>query len=129
MYIDTTTLFLYRQYVDHPIYNYFDRKSYTIIQVENPNNPPKSDTEHYEQYIPIFQVDEKKIVNDYLVQVNNPKFIKTFINSSHYPLDIAEFLIRYYPDMSYDWFEFYDAEICKVAVAWCKQNNIRYKIM
>ena len=58
MYIDMNTLFLYMQYVDHPIYNYFDRKSYTIIQVENPNNPPQSTTEHYEQYIQLLGVNK-----------------------------------------------------------------------
>ena len=65
MYINLETLFLHRQYVDHPIYYYFDKKSYTIVEVNNPNQPPKSDTEHYERYIPIFNIDENKIINDY----------------------------------------------------------------
>jgi hypothetical protein len=61
--------------------------------------------------------------------VNNEKFTKDFMKSSLYPFAIAEFLIRHYPDMSYDWHKFYDAEVCKVAVAWCEQNHIRYKIV
>ena len=129
MYTDIETLFLYRQYVDHPIYNYFDRKSYTIIQVKNPNNLPQSTTQFYEQYIPLFQIDEEKIVNDYLMNINNPKITSHFINSSHYPTDIAEFLIRYYPSMSHDWYKFYDSEVAKAAIAWCEQNHIKYKFV
>ena len=125
MYIDMKTLFLHRQYVDHPIYYYFDRKSYTIVEVNNPNQPPKSNTEHYERYIPMFQIDEEQIVAAYLESLNNPKLEKDFRESL---IDIAEYLIRNY---SYykadDWYQFYEAQVCQIAADWCEQNHIQCK--
>ena len=126
MYIETKELILYAKDIGNPIRYYFDRKTYTIIEVETPNTPPRSDEEHYERYIPMFQVDEEQIEEAYLESLNNPKLTKDF-RESH--IDIAEYLIRNY---SYykadDWYQFHDEQVCKIATDWCEQNHIKYRI-
>ena len=126
MYIELQELFAHRQYVNHPIYYYFDRKTYAIVQVDKPNMKPNSNIGYYERYIPMFQVDNEKIEEAYVDSLNNPKLKKDF-KESH--IDIAEYLIRNY---SYykadDWYDFYYNQVCKIAILWCKNNNIRYKM-
>ena len=70
--------------------------------------------------------NNEKIEEAYVDSLNNPKLKKDF-KESH--IDIAEYLIRNY---SYykadDWYDFYYNQVCKIAILWCKNNNIRYKM-
>ena len=119
MHIDLETLFIYRQQVDYPIAYYFDKKTYAIV---DSNFKLDLSNEYYERYIPLFQIDELKIQNDYIQQINNKKILHEY-NQQQFCFE--EFLQRHL--MWDNWWCFYKNVVYQLAINWCKKNNIQYK--
>lgn len=118
MHISLKELFIYRQYTDGPVHNYFDRKTYTVCreaQLDNEQNAP------YIRYIPLFQVDEQALQNEF-IQGYMPKGAwRKFLEC---PFCFEEFMQR--NNEWYHWWDFYKKAICDIARQWCVENHIAF---
>ena len=120
MYIQLKELFIYRQYKEHPIYYFFDKKTYKIADLdfyeENKNKDP------YERFIPMFQIDEDEIAYDFVSKLNNKKLMRDYQNRK---VCSDAFIEDYGLDRS--WWEFYVNTTFQIASDWCRENHISFK--
>lgn len=119
MYIKLSELFIYRQYKAYPISFYFDRKTYTVVSstffCEH-----KYD-EVYERFIPLFQIDEERIQDNFIREFNNKKLLRDYENKTV----CFEAFAR---DCSIwrQWWDYYKKIVYQIASDWCRDNHIRY---
>lgn len=119
LYIELETLFSYRQRIDYPIEYYFDRRTYTIVDSASKLT---LSNECYERYIPLFQIDEFKIQDDYIQQLNNKIVLYKY---NRRDVCFEEFIQRHL--LWDDWWNFYKNIVYQIAKEWCKCNNLQYK--
>ena len=119
MYVKLEELFSYRQYDDAPIEYYFDRKRYAIV---DRSAVLHSSQEHYERYVPLYQINEQELQEDYIVHWNNKKLLFDY---RHRSVCFEAFLQE--RALWNDWWEYYVKRVRQIAIDWCKENRISYK--
>lgn len=119
MYIHIEELFRHRQYTDFPMAYCFDRKTYTIcdsVYLDLPNEG------FYERYIPLFQIDQDAIENNYIQQLNNREILRAFQQK-----DICFEAFIQQNALWDDWWQYYKETVYQIAEQWCEINAIKYK--
>ena len=118
MRISLKELFIYRQYTDGPVYNYFDRRTYTVCREEHLDNVQNTP---YVRYIPLFQVDEQALQNEF-IQRYMPKGAWRKFQDSLYCFE--EFMQR--NNEWYHWWDFYKKAVYTIARQWCIEHHIAF---
>lgn len=120
MYIELCDLFFYRQYKDFPVQYFFDKKSYTIVDEEY--YLKHRNDEVYSRMIPLFQIDEVELQDDFIRDFNQKKLLYDY-----------EHKTRCFEAFAQDfglwdrWWDYYTDRVYQIAANWCIANNIRYK--
>ncbi|MBO5322735.1 MAG: hypothetical protein J6A88_01360 [Oscillospiraceae bacterium] len=118
MHISLQDLFAHRQYTNHPVYYYLDRKTYKICAV----NSLKHQNLPYIRYIPLPQVDEEYIQQQYLQQFMGKGALSKFYESTF----CFEELMHRCNEWN-SWWRFYEKTVFEIARQWCTENNIVFK--
>ena len=119
MQIELKTLFIYRQYVDYPMAYYFDRKTYNIVDAAA---SLELTDETYERCIPLFQIDEEALQDEFILQLNNKKILSDYRQRT---VCFGEFIDKRY--LGDSWWRFYEGKVYEAAADWCQKNNIKYR--
>ena len=117
MHIDFTTLFSYRQYVNCPVRFCFDRKKYKVCDI----NSIYFEEDNYNRYVPLFQIDEEAINQEFINQLNDKQILHKY---SARKVCFEEFLQQY--GLWERWWSFYRNKINMVAQQWCNEYAIKY---
>lgn len=116
---DFDTLFVYRQYVDYPVQYYFDRKTYAVCEMTSVLD---EEIAYYRRYVPLFQIDEESIICDFIMQLNDCRMLRKYIERT---VCTEEFLQQ---NRLWDsWWLYYREAVFRVAEQWCMENSINLK--
>ena len=118
MRISLNDFFRHCQYTDGPVYYYFDRKTYTICEKERMEDALDVP---YVRYIPLFQVDEKALQDEFIQQYMYKGAWRKFQDS---PYCFEEFMQR--NNEWYHWWDFYKKSVYQIARQWCMDNLISF---
>ena len=118
MHISLKELFIHRQYMDGPVYYYFDRKTYTVCDKEHMEDAQDLP---YARYLPLFQVDEQVLQKEY-IQRYMPK--ATWRKFQESPFCFGAFIERANEESA--WWEFYKKAVYNQARQWCMENHIAF---
>ena len=119
MRISLTELFAYQQYANRPVYYFFDRKTYTICDITSLDL--RQDLP-YIRYIPLFQVDEEAIQQDYILRFMGKRAWRKFQESI--------FCFEEFMQMNNEWnswWRFYQQTVDEIARQWCTDNHIAFE--
>jgi hypothetical protein len=119
MRISLKELFIHRQYMDGPVYYYFDRKTYTVCDREHMEDEQDLP---YVRYIPLFQVDEQALQKAYIQQYM-PK--GTWRKLQESPLCFGAFIEINHKERA--WWDFYMKVVYDQAKQWCMENHIVFE--
>ncbi len=118
MCISLNDFFWHRQYADAPVYYYFDRKTYAICEKEHMEDAQDMP---YARYIPLFQVDEQALQNEFIQQCMYKGAWRKF---QECPYCFEEFMQR--SNEWSHWWDFYKKSVCDIARQWCVENHISF---
>ena len=115
-----TELFAYRQYIGIPISYFFDRKTYSFCEG---SFLPTMEDSPYPRYIPLFQIDQEKIQEMYILQKNEGHIQQEFLACN---CCFEEFIQR--KGLWNDWWSYYRLSVYQLAKHWCEKHSIKYEI-
>ena len=118
MKIQISELFKYRQFDGQPLYFCFDKKEYKICNVSLLDTQ-KSDP--YKRYVPLLQIDEAKIQQEYIISLNDKKLLRDF-NST----DLCFNAFIDYRGLQHDWWNYFRRFVFELEKTWCEENSLQY---
>lgn len=119
MHIELETLYDYKQYVGEPICYYFDRKTYQIVDADSVEERSE---DPYERYLPLFQIDEERMQEAYILQLNRKDILYAYRCQTG---SFRSFADTY--GLWQDWWQYEREKVRQCAIEWCEKNHIRYQ--
>ena len=98
---------------------YFDRKTYAVVDAETIS---LTLDEPYQRYIPLYQIDEEQLQDDYINSWNDKKMLYEY---EHAPYCFEAFIQR--RSLANNWWRFYCKQVSYIAVSWCEEHHIKYE--
>ena len=119
MRISLKELFSHSQYTNRPVYYYFDKKTYTICDI---NSLDHQQNLPYIRYIPLFQVDEEAIQQEYILRFMGKRAWRKFQESSV----CFEAFMQTNNEWN-SWWRFYQQTVYALIKQWCNDNHIVFE--
>lgn len=120
MYIAISDLVSYRQYTAIPPVYCFDRKKYRFADFSRLSS---QNSEPYLRYIPLFRIDQNMIEEEFLLGLHDKQLLCRYHASN---ICLEEFAQQNH--LWRQWWDHYESQVKQIAIQWCEENNINYRI-